>query len=117
MSPPAECHSPELCQPSPPEDAPAPGRAWNMCQMKSRPERGSRPLRAMRSRLPHAAIVRSGHAGARAVTTASMISWPQWEVDMVTGAQSSGQTIVPRFATISTGRMVPSFLAISGSRR
>ena len=96
---------------------PGPGRAWNMCQMKSRPERGSRPFRAMRSRLPHAAIVCRGQAGARAVTTASMISWPQWEVDMVTGAQSSGHTMVPRFATISTGRMVPSFFAISGSRR
>ena len=36
---------------------------------------------------------------------------------MVTGAHSSGQTIVPRFATISTGRMVPSFFAIPGSRR
>ena len=48
---------------------------------------------------------------------ASMISWPQWLVHSVTGLPSSGHTTVPRFASTSTGRKVPSFFGVCGSIR
>ena len=82
--PPAACHSPPAGQPSPADEAPPPGRAWNMCQMNERPLRGSVPWIAMRNRRPHPAITRSGHAGASARMIASMISCAQWLVARVT---------------------------------
>src|SRR5439155_1593447 len=51
LIPPAACPSPAVGQPSPAGEAPPPGRAWNMCQMKGRPVRGSFPWMAMRVRL------------------------------------------------------------------
>ena len=75
--PPAACHSPAAGQPSPAGDAPPPWRAWNMCQMKLLPVRGSLPCSAMRKRRPQPAMARSGQAGASALMIASMISWPQ----------------------------------------
>ena len=50
LRPPTECHSPIDDQPSPPDDAPPPGRAWNRCQMKFLPVRGSSPWIAIRNR-------------------------------------------------------------------
>src|SRR6516162_4618740 len=61
-------------------EAPPPGRAWNMCQMKGRLVLGSFPWMAIRKRRPQPARTRSGHAGARALITASAISWAQWFV-------------------------------------
>ena len=115
--PPAECHSPMVENPSPAADPPPPGRAWNMCQMKRRPLRGSVPFSAMRRRRPQPPIARSGQAGASATMIASMISLEQWLVHMVTGAPSRAQTMVPSFNTTCSGRNAPSFLVMSGSSR
>ena len=41
----------------------------------------------MRKRRPQPAMARSGQAGASALMIASMISWPQWLVESVTGAR------------------------------
>ena len=105
--PPAECHSPIVEYPSPATDPPPPGRAWNMCQMKRRPLRGSVPFSAMRSRRPQPPIARSGQAGARATMIASMISFEQWLVHIVTGAPSRAQTMVPSFSTPSAAGTRP----------
>ena len=72
---------------------------------------------AMRRRLPQPAMVRSGQARESATTIASMISWAQCEVDIVTGAPGFGATMVPGRNRIVTGRIAPSFFAISGSTR
>ena len=93
--PPTECHSPPLGHPSPPGDAPPPGRAWKRCQMNFRCVRGSVPAIAMRKRRPHPAMARSGHASASAVMIASTISFAQWLVHSVTGAPSFAHTTVP----------------------
>ena len=79
--------------------------------------RGSRPWMAMRNRLPHPAMARSGHAGASAVMIAWMISCEQWLVHSVTGAPSFAHTTVPGFAITSTGRNAPSFFGVCGSIR
>src|SRR5260370_21781241 len=71
----------------------------------------------MRKRRPQPAIARSGQAGAKALTIASMISWPQWLVHRVSGSPSSAHTIVPGLAISSLGRKVPSFFGVSGSIR
>ncbi len=88
-----------------------------MCQMNPRPVRGSVPLSAIRSRLPQPAMTRSGQAPASATTIASMISCAQCEVDIVTGAPGFESTMVPGRARICTGRIEPSFLGVSGSKR
>ncbi len=62
-------------------------------------------------------MARSGQALASALTTASTISFEQWEVHIVTGAPSRGSTMVPSLAMISIGRKQPSFFATSGSSR
>ncbi len=46
---------------------------------------------------------------------ASMISFEQWLVHIVTGAPSRAQTMVPSFSLTVSGRNAPSFLAMSGS--
>ena len=79
--------------------------------MNARPLRGSVPLSAMRSRRPQPPMARSGQAPASATTTASMISLPQCDVDIVTGAPGLGCTIVPGLVISSTGRAMPSFLS------
>ena len=117
LMPPAACHSPAVGQPSPADDAPPPGRAWNMCQMKGRRVRGSSPWMAIRKRRPQPAIARSGHAGASALMTASMISWAQWLVQSVTGAARRAHTTVPSRATTVRGRKAPSFFGVCGSIR
>src|SRR5215470_5870994 len=96
-------------------EAPPPGRAWNRCQMKARPLRGSRPWMAMRKRRPQPAMARSGQAGASALITASMISLAQWLVHNVTGAPASAHTTVPGLAITVSGRNAPSFFGVSGS--
>ena len=54
---------PRVDQPSPFDDPPPPGRAWNRCQTKDRPgRRASLPLIAMRKRRPQPPIARSGQA-------------------------------------------------------
>ena len=88
-----------------------------MCQMNGRPLRGSLPEIAMRKRRPQPAIARSGQAGARALMTASMISWAQWFVASVTGAPSFAHTTVPGFAITVSGRNMPSFFGVCGSIR
>ena len=58
-----------------------------------------------------------GQAPASALMTDSAISCAQWLVASVTGAGGYGQTMLPCFARISTGRKVPSFFGMRGSRR
>ena len=48
---------------------------------------------------------------------ASMISFEQWLVHIVTGAPSRAQTMVPSCSTTFSGRNAPSFFARSGSSR
>ena len=79
--------------------------------------RGSLPWRAIRKRRPQPAIARSGQAADSALMIASRISWAQWFVASVTGAPGFAQTTVPGFATIVSGRKVPSFFGVSGSMR
>ena len=62
-------------------------------------------------------MARSGQAGASALMIASMISWPQWLVQSVTGAPGRAQTTVPSFAITLTGRKAPSFFGVCGSIR
>src|SRR5918996_5077912 len=88
-----------------------------MCQMNGRRGRGFTPLIAMRKRRPQPAIARSGAAGASALMIDSAISCAQWLVDSVTGAGGFGLTIVPGRAITFTGRDVPQFFGIRGSRR
>ena len=85
--------------------------------MNGRPVRGSVPWSAIRKRRPQPAIARSGQAGASALMIASMISWPQWLVQSVTGAPGFAQTTVPSFAITVSGRKAPSFFGVSGSIR
>src|SRR5260370_34788905 len=98
LMPPTECHSPIDDQPSPPDDAPPPGRAWNMCQMKFRPVRGFSPWIAIRKRRPHPAIARSGQDVDNALMIASPISFDGWLVHSVTGRPGPPPTTVPCLA-------------------
>ena len=117
MRPPTECHSPIDDQPSPPDDAPPPGRAWNRCQMKFLPVRGSSPWIAIRNRRLQPAIARSGQDADSALTMASTISLEGWLVHSVTGRPGSAQTMVPCFAITFSGRSAPVFFGISASIR
>ena len=72
---------------------------------------------ARRRRRPQPPIALSGVAADNAVITASMISFPQWEVHIVTGRPSFGQTMVPRFSFTVSGLIVPEFLGVAGSSR
>ena len=71
----------------------------------------------MRKRLDQPAMTRSGHERARALSTASAMSWAQWFVQSVTGAGGLGRTIVPGRARTVTGRKVPAFFGVRGSSR
>src|ERR1700742_3345167 len=117
LMPPAECHSPIDEYPSPPDDAPPPGRAWNRCQMNCRPLRGFSPWIAIRKRRPQPAIARSGHDCDIALTIASTISFDGWLVHSVTGRPGSAHTTVPCFAITLRGRSAPEFLGMSASIR
>src|SRR5207253_2413813 len=117
LMPPAAWPSPAVGHPSPAAEAPPPPRAWNRCQMNGRSVRGLTPWRAMRKRLDQPAMTRSGHERARALSTASAMSWAQWFVQSVTGAGGSGQTIDPGRARTLTGRNVPAFFGVRGSSR
>src|SRR3982751_7151725 len=103
FKPPTLCHSPIDEYPSPPDDAPPPGRAWNMCQMKLRPLRGFSPWMAIRKRRPQPAIARSGQDADSAFTMASTISLEGWLVHSVTGRPGSDQTMVACLAITLRG--------------
>ena len=63
------------------------------------------------------AMARSGQLRDSALIMASAISCAQWLVASVTGAGGNGHTTVPWRAFTVTGRNVPSFFGVRGSRR
>ena len=116
LRPPAECHSPIEDQPSPAIEAPPPGRAWNMCQMKER-LRAARivPLDGQAKAPPPAAHHAVGTDGRHRLDDRLDDLVRRMAGAQVTGALFVAQTIVPGLAMTVSGRKVPAFFGISAS--